>query len=151
VDHLPQKGQDTVEAIARLKGWKLPPSTSSTIKLHGYAHNGTTEEHLGIYGSDATGIRALIAQNPELGTTLHSRYPYTRAEVVWIVRNEMALKLEDVLCRRLRILMLDARAAVEMAPEVAGIMRRELNLSPEWEKTEVSTFQQLAQDYLITT
>ena len=51
---------------------------------------------------------------------LHPDYAYTVGEVTWLVRNEMPRTLEDVLARRLRILFLDARAAMAMAPKVAG-------------------------------
>ena len=54
--------------------------------------------------------------------------PYTVAEVVWAVRYEMARTIEDVLARRIRILFLDAKAAIEAAPKVAEIMAQELNI-----------------------
>jgi glycerol-3-phosphate dehydrogenase len=38
----------------------------------------------------------------------------------------MALKVEDVLSRRMRVLILDAKAAIAMAPMVAEIMAKEL-------------------------
>jgi glycerol-3-phosphate dehydrogenase len=41
----------------------------------------------------------------------------------------LALTVEDVLARRLRLLFLDARAAMEVAPMVADIMEKELGLS----------------------
>ena len=37
--------------------------------------------------------------------------------------------MEDVLARRLRLLFLDARAAMEVAPAVAELMEAELGLS----------------------
>jgi glycerol-3-phosphate dehydrogenase len=41
---------------------------------------------------------------------------YTGAEVVWAVRHELALTVEDVLARRTRALFLNARAALRTAP-----------------------------------
>ena len=51
--------------------------------------------------------------------------PYAGAEVVWAAREEMARTVEDVLARHTRALFLNARAAVEMAPQVAALMARE--------------------------
>ncbi|WP_162053196.1 glycerol-3-phosphate dehydrogenase/oxidase [Pontibacter pamirensis] len=142
-------GEDTVDALARLKGLQLAKSTSSKIRIHGYPETTVEEGHLAVYGSDAAGIRYLIEQNPDLGQQLHQHYPNTKAEVVWMVKNEMALKVEDILARRMRILFLDAQAAIEMAPAVAKIMREILGLGEDWEKAEIYAFQQLAEGYLI--
>jgi len=69
--------------------------------------------------------------------------------VVWAVKNEMALTVEDVLARRIRLLFLDARSAMEAAPIVAGIMAPLLGENSEWEREQISSFQKLAQGYLI--
>lgn len=142
-------GEDTMEALDELKHLHMTKSTSETIRLHGYPNGTPRNGHMAIYGSDAAGIQELITQNPELGQQLHPKYPNTKAEVVWMVKNEMALRVEDVLARRIRILFLDAQAAKEMAPEVAKIMRRELGLGEDWEQKEIAAFQELAGQYLL--
>ncbi|MCJ8167182.1 glycerol-3-phosphate dehydrogenase/oxidase [Pontibacter sp. E15-1] len=141
-------GEDTVDALVKLQHLQLPRSASASIKLHGYEAS-APEGPLAIYGSDAFGIRELMAQVPALAKPLHPRYPHTGAEVVWMVRQEMALKVEDVLARRMRILFLDARAAQEMAPAVAEIMRAELGESEDWGLREIAEFEQLAKRYFI--
>jgi len=141
-------GEDTVDAIAKLKGLTLPKSGSGNIKIHGY-HKVIPGDPLSIYGSDAAGIRNLMHDRPDLKETLHPRFPYTKAEVVWMVRSEMAQKVEDVLARRFRMLFLDARVATEMAPQVAQIMAEEMNQDQDWVTKEVDGFIQLAQKYFI--
>ena len=47
---------------------------------------------------------------------LDAALPYVEAEVVWAVREEMARTVEDVLARRTRALLLDARASLRAAP-----------------------------------
>jgi glycerol-3-phosphate dehydrogenase len=79
---------------------------------------------------------------------LHPDLPYTEADVVRAVREEMAQTLEDVLARRTRALFLNARASVEMAPVVARIMAREMGKPDEWAKREVEEFSMLAKRYL---
>ena len=54
------------------------------------------------------------------------------AEVVWAVRHEMALTVEDVLARSMRALFLNARAAYAMAPTVAGLMAGELGWTADF-------------------
>jgi glycerol-3-phosphate dehydrogenase len=80
---------------------------------------------------------------------LHPSLPYTSAEVIWAVREEMALTVEDVLARRTRALFLDARAAVEMAPSVAEILARELGRNDEWRRAQVQAFLRTAANYLL--
>jgi glycerol-3-phosphate dehydrogenase len=80
---------------------------------------------------------------------LHPDLPYTQSDVISAVRNEMALNLEDVLARRTRVLFLNAKAAIEIAPHVAEIMAKELGKDENWIADEILQFEQTAQNYLI--
>ncbi len=79
---------------------------------------------------------------------LHPMLPYAREDVFRAVRDEMAQTVEDVLARRTRALFLNARAAVEMAPEVAQIMADEIGFGNDWIETQVEGFQLTAAAYL---
>ena len=81
---------------------------------------------------------------------IHPDYTFTKAHVVWAVRNEMALTVEDVLARRVRLLFLDARAAIATAPLVASIMAKELDETTLWEESQIEAFHALAQNYILT-
>jgi glycerol-3-phosphate dehydrogenase len=141
-------GEDTVAYFPKVSGKSISESKSATQKLHGFTIK-PDEGHMAIYGSDAFQIRFMLKDHPEWRDKLHPKYPYTIAEVIWIVRNEMAVKLEDVLSRRFRILLLDARAAIEMAPKVAGIMAKELGMDHIWMETELKEFKKTANKYII--
>lgn len=91
----------------------------------------------------------MIDNDISLAEKIHSSYPYTKAEVIWVVKKEMALTVEDVLARRMRLLFLDARAAIEAAPIVAEIMASELEKSSEWEQEQCIAFQKMAAGYLL--
>jgi glycerol-3-phosphate dehydrogenase len=91
----------------------------------------------------------LIDDDPALTEKLHKRLPYKKVEVLWAVRYEMAQTVEDVLARRVRALFLDARAAIDMAPEVARIMAKEMDKSSDWEQDQVKEFTSLAANYLL--
>ncbi len=105
-------------------------------------------ERLKIYGNEAAEIEKLIADNPELGGLLDPGLPYTRAEIIWICRNEMPRKLEDILARRTRAMFLDARASSAIAPEVAEMMARELKNDGKWVETQIIDYNQLLLNYL---
>lgn len=142
-------GADTVQAFAKLSGRPLPPRLRFPEAFHGAASR--IEGHLNAYGSDAPAIRALQQASPTFAERLHPDYPYTAAEAVWAVRHEMAMTVEDVLSRRIRLLVLDARAALYAAPKVAELMAAELGKDQKWIRTELEDFSKIARKYMITT
>jgi glycerol-3-phosphate dehydrogenase len=66
-----------------------------------------------------------------------------KSAIVHAVRNEMARTLDDVLSRRTRALLLDARASAEVAAETARVMAKELGRDAAWERREVERFSKL--------
>jgi glycerol-3-phosphate dehydrogenase len=141
--------EDTIDEVIKVAGLKQVPCATASLKIHGYSENGTHDGHLEIYGSDASGVRALAGERPELNQRLHPAFPHIKAEVVWAVHREMARTVEDVLARRLRILFLNARAAMDMAPEVAGLMASELGFDQHWQQRQVKDFLLVAGRYLL--
>jgi glycerol-3-phosphate dehydrogenase len=63
--------------------------------------------------------------------------------VRFAARYEYACTVEDVLARRSRLLFLDARKAIALAPAVADVLREELGADPQ-----LDAFLALAQQYL---
>jgi glycerol-3-phosphate dehydrogenase len=63
----------------------------------------------------------------------------------------MARTVEDVLARRVRLLFLDANAAIEVALLTAKLMATELGNDAGWEREQVKAFTKLAQSYLLHT
>ena len=104
---------------------------------------------IGDGGAGASLKKELIANDGSLADLLHPAYGYCKADVIVAARCNMALTVEDFLARRIRLLFLDARAAVEVAPLVAEIMAKELNYSAEQIEKQVSNFNHLANQYII--
>jgi glycerol-3-phosphate dehydrogenase len=125
------------------------PCVTKDLHVHGYLEGVDPQGHLWVYGSDAEAIKALAGESEEMGRRLHPDLPYIAAEVVWAAREEMARRVEDVLARRTRALFLNARAAIAMAPEVAGLLSRELGKDSTWAQNEVSRFRDLAAQYTL--
>jgi glycerol-3-phosphate dehydrogenase len=104
---------------------------------------------LASYGSEAAKVGELIASDAALATPLDLSLPYTVGEAVWAIRHEMARTVEDVLSRRLRMLLLDAAAAERAAPRVAKLLAQELEHDAAWEAAQIEAFTQLAAGYRV--
>lgn len=131
---------------------QLKPAKCVTkhLKVHGYVKKAGDDSHWDyVYGSDVEKIHRLPEENACFNDFLCEGYTFTAAHVVWAVREEFAQSVEDVLARRVRALFLDARAAIRMAPKVAGIMAVELNKDAAWEQEQVDDFVKLAEGYLL--
>ncbi|MBC5775545.1 glycerol-3-phosphate dehydrogenase/oxidase [Pontibacter sp. KCTC 32443] len=141
--------EDTMEKAITIGQLSAKPCATANLKIHGYAKPGTEANYLNVYGSDAQGIKELLNQRPELNKKLNTAFPNTQVEVVWAVQHEMARTVEDVLARRMRVLFLNAKVAIDMAPAVATIMANELGLSDAWKQNQVNNFVALANQYLL--
>ncbi|AMM50418.1 FAD-dependent oxidoreductase [Rufibacter sp. DG15C] len=144
-----QMAEDAID-LAITKGFLLPlDCQTAQLKIHGYTVEENPADPLAIYGTDKVGILALVQQFPDLGIPLHPNFSHIAAEVVWAAQYEMARTVEDVLARRLRVLFLDARAALEMAPKVAQLMAVALHKDAAWEENQIHQFTQLASQYIL--
>ncbi|MDR1160918.1 MAG: glycerol-3-phosphate dehydrogenase/oxidase [Tannerellaceae bacterium] len=142
--------QETLDFAIRQLRLPMRHCVTASYPIHGARPRPGFSDPLYVYGSDADEIRSLIASAPGMAEKLHPRYAYTVGEVSWIVRHEMPCRLEDVLARRLRILFLDARAAVEMAPRVAAILAAERAKDEAWKEGELGAFKELASTYILS-
>ena len=141
--------EDTVNQALLVAGLKDQPCVTKDLRIHGWLKQFDKNDPLHYYGSDAIHIKKIVNAEPSMGEKLHAALPYIRAEVVWSVRTEMARTVEDFLARRSRSLLLDTRASMAMAPEVARIMAAELNLDDTWQADQVTAYTDLAREYLL--
>ena len=100
-------------------------------------HRISDAQGLHTYGSEAVTVQGISGAQTDLGGGL------TAAMVRFAARYEYACTVEDVLARRSRMLFLDARQAMAVAPAVADILREELDADPRLE-----AFLALAPQYL---
>jgi glycerol-3-phosphate dehydrogenase len=143
-------GEDLVNYAERY--FKLPSTQSVTqdLLIHGADLIMLSANELSYYGSDIEEIRSLVLQNPAWGKDLHPNLPLNSAQVIWAVREEMAREIEDVLARRARCLLLDARASLAIAPAVAEIMAQELGYDQTWQTQQIKKFEAIAQKYILS-
>ncbi|WP_447641124.1 MULTISPECIES: FAD-dependent oxidoreductase [Chitinophagaceae] len=139
--------QDTIDKAIEVGEIPAKPCVTEGLHIHGYDTHVNHQEEMHFYGSDLSALEKLIVEHPDYAEKLVPDYAYTVANVVFAVRNEMALKVEDVLARRIRLLFLDARAAVAASRKAAEVMAKELGKTQEWIEREVSDFTELAKVY----
>lgn len=138
-------GEDMVNRIEKELNWSHKDSATATMPIHGFSHNTNWQDPFYFYGADADRLRAEI--NGTANQWLSEELKIHEQQIIWAIRNEMARTLEDVLSRRTRALLLNAKESVRIAPEVAGIMARELGRDERWVEQQVQQYAELAKQY----
>lgn len=139
--------EDTINKVEQHIHYKKSCVTAA-LKIHGYTTVSNTT-HTAVYGSDAAAIENLWNEDESLKEKIHASHAFTKAEIIFAVRNEMAQTVEDVLSRRIRLLFLDASAALESASVTAALMAKELNKDAQWVQQQIHEFKNLAKKYLL--
>ena len=124
------------------------PCETKMLNIHGYHKKPEKFKEYAIYGSDAPAIQDLMRSDPEYKKKLHPALRARVGEVIWAVRFEAALTVDDFLARRTRSLQLNARVAREMAPRVASLMAKELGRDDKWEREQIESFHKISENYL---
>jgi glycerol-3-phosphate dehydrogenase len=140
--------EDCVNQAALLASLEERECGTRRLRVHGYHQNADRFGHLDVYGSDAVAIQDMLRTHPDRAAQLHPDLPYVEAEVIWAARWEMARTVEDVLARRTRALLLNAKAALAMAPRVAELLAAELSRDSSWREAQLRSFTTLALNYL---
>jgi glycerol-3-phosphate dehydrogenase len=144
-------GQETIDKVQKSIGDAIMPSLTTDHPLSGSADyqwdywqtltmqfkvSVATAKHLAHkYGTLAPDVLCLVDSDASLALPLVEGEAPIRAQVVYAVRKEMALTMEDVLARRIGLQLYGWRLALQAAPSVAALLRRELGWS---EKQEAS-------------
>jgi glycerol-3-phosphate dehydrogenase len=144
--------QDTVDDAVVVGGLPERPCRTEYLPLHGWVSRDAPDlpaNFLHMYGADAAAVQDFLREDRTRLEPLHPRLPYTCGQVLWAARHEMARTVEDVLARRTRSLLLDARASLEAAPRVAHLLARELGRDHAWMSSQIAHYQALARGYLV--
>ena len=144
-----QMAEEVVDAASKVSTYPIKKSITRNLAIHGWKKNVDLTDPLYFYGSDSEKILALSKDDKDLGSYLSKDLGIIKAQVVWAARHEMARTVEDVLSRRTRALLLDARESSRIAPQVAQILAKELGLDSKWEADQVEKYQTLALRYIL--
>jgi glycerol-3-phosphate dehydrogenase len=125
VEGLPEAVSPSVTGQLPLLGADgLPAVRASSRRLAAsYGVSTDAATHLvARYGALAVEVLDVIRADPSLAKPLVDGQPYLRAEVAYAVTHEGALHVEDVLARRVRLLIESSDGGACAAPEVVAIM-----------------------------
>ncbi len=153
-------GEDTVDAAARVLGesprqrrcvTKSLALLGSTTKVRDpVALAQRSGRLLARYGTEQAAVSAVADGRPELLEPAVPGLPYTGAELVYAVREEMALTLDDVLARRTRARIQRAHDAMTAAPALARLLAPELGWDEREAADQASRFVASCQKELLT-
>jgi len=137
--------EDVVDHASVLGGLPARPCPTDRLPIHGA--RAPSEGRLWYYGADEDEVRSLMADGHE--RLVHAKLGLTEAEVLFGVRREMARTVEDVLARRSRSLLFDAKASKDAAAAVARIMAGELGRDAAWAEAQIATFGAVADVHIL--
>jgi glycerol-3-phosphate dehydrogenase len=138
-------GEDMIDKVEEELRWKHVTGTTASLHIHGYTTQFNPADPLYFYGSDEVFIQKIIEENGN--EWISEKLKINKAQVIWAVRKEMARTVEDVLSRRTRILLLDAKESIRIAPSVAKVMAEEMHKDETWISEQVKQFNNVAKNY----
>lgn len=141
-------GEDMVNYIEKQLGWNHIKPLTGEMQVHGYTENVNFSDPLYFYGSDAEAIKQQM--NGDADNWLSESLKIHEKQVVWAVEHEMARNTEDVLARRTRALILDARESIRICPQVARIIAKTMGKDEEWVENEIISYTKLAKNYILS-
>jgi glycerol-3-phosphate dehydrogenase len=131
-----QMAEDAVNAL-RPYVTDLKRVRTKNLRLHGtgdWRPASTFETHLyRRFGDDALTLVEMVRSDPSLAETAIEGQPYAGVEFVFSARYEMATSLVDLLTRRTRAHLHDARATLAASPAIARLVAAELG----WDDGEI--------------
>ena len=92
------------------------------------------------FGTAAKNILDLVKEDKSLGQHIIPEHPMIRAEVVYAVREELAVTIEDVLARRLGVQFYTWRGARDAAATVGAILGAELGWTDDQTQSSVNAY-----------
>lgn len=152
--------EDTVDAALGVLGRKAGRCVTKNLRLLGAdsvssatgdppAGAGAVASHLAKrYGSETPAVLAAADDRPELLDPLVPGLHYLAVEAVYAVEEEMACTLADVLDRRTRASLRDARGTAEAAGAVASLIGPLLGWDSRRAEREAETYAQEIRDQL---
>ncbi|GAB3642897.1 glycerol-3-phosphate dehydrogenase/oxidase [Spirosoma arcticum] len=150
--------QDAIDRAGELLGKSAASTTETHLLVGGKNYHFENWQHLqsqhGLpadvcqhlmrtYGSRAEQVARLSREQPHFAQKLTDALPFLNAEVVYQVRQEMAVTLRDVLARRWRLELSDWQLTANLTPQIADLMAAELGWSEMYRAEQVASYQSL--------
>jgi glycerol-3-phosphate dehydrogenase len=120
-----------------------------TARARGAAE-GAARHLVANYGSESAAVLNLVDRDRRLGESMVSGRPEIWAEVVYAVEREMAVRVQDVLVRRLHMYYDLADHGQSVVPRVTALMKQLLGWDDTREAEELRDYFQLVERGRIT-
>ncbi|GAB3033856.1 glycerol-3-phosphate dehydrogenase/oxidase [Spirosoma pulveris] len=155
--------QDAIDRVAEVLKRTVPGSTEMHYLIGGEGYRfadweglqhqyglpaDVCQQLMKTYGSRAEKVAKLTVGQPALTQKLTPQQPYILAEVIYQVREEMAVTLRDVLARRWRLELSDWQLTAQITPQVADLMAAELGWSDTYRLEQVQQYQNLLASFV---
>jgi glycerol-3-phosphate dehydrogenase len=152
--------EDTVNAVVRqlgespksrrciTKSLRLIGATTKSKDPVALAH--PHSHMLGRYGTEAAAVLALADGRPELLDPVVAGLPYTGAELLYAVQEEMAHSLDDVLARRTRAAIQQAQPTMAAAAASAHLIAGAMGWDEQEAADQAARFIETCQKELLT-
>lgn len=138
--------EDTINTAIAVGGLPERKCNTELLPIHGFDYASNWDDPMHVYGTDADKIRELSEKGND---SLSEAFYLSPNMIQWACQEEMAITLEDMLARRSRALFLNAKACLDIAPEVAKIMAKHLKKKSDWMKDQLKAFKTVSEHYLI--
>jgi len=141
-----QMAEDAVDALSPYFA-HLGKVQTKRLRLHGYGTwrpSTRAETHLyQRFGVEAKDILDMVRADRSLGEPVIDNQPFIKAEFLFSARQEMVTSLVDLLTRRTRAHLVDARATRRAAAAIAELVGPDLAWSDEQREREVRRYEEL--------
>ena len=94
------------------------------------------------------GLKKIEIDGIGTNNSLLPGYPWTTEDVRYMIREEYAMTIEDVVSRRMRLLVLDAECALRISAVIGDILEQELDETEYDKEKDLLAFMQLAKNYM---
>jgi glycerol-3-phosphate dehydrogenase len=139
-------GEDMIDKVEKESGWKQTASRTGALPIHGFTVQENVGDPLYYYGSDKASVNKMIEETAN--GWISQKLNIHKAQVLWAVREEMARTAEDVLSRRTRALLLDAKESIRIVRVIAAFMAEEMHKDENWIDEQVKNYKAVAGNYL---
>jgi glycerol-3-phosphate dehydrogenase len=136
VDEVARQLPGTSRCVTRsLRLLGAPPDASSNGGVDANADPALAAHLAARYGTEAADVVGIAAHDAALLEPVIDGLPYVGAELIFAARSELAVSLTDILCRRTRAHLMDARATFSSAERAARVVAGELG----WDDVRVQS------------
>ena len=108
----------------------------------------TLDHLIASYGKDAQAVVDLVDKEPTLNNRICPDFPPIMAEVAFCVLTEMAVSLEDLMFRRMRLGFIHQRQCLEAAPKVAMLIQALLGWDNARTELELSALERTLKEHM---